>query len=137
MIFLILFIREHHEFVHRIYFRDFFEIFILAQIWANLVPKLWGSPERPKVIRLIWNFVHLFLGWIPGGVFFIFLKFSIPGVLNPKNQKTLGQDCEPNICHLRLKFDTLKVQINTWGCVFHFFKFLISWNFMAKKRPKA
>ena len=43
------------------------------------VPKLWGALETSKIIGFGWNLAHLFLGWISGGVFFIFQKFWFLG----------------------------------------------------------
>ena len=68
--------------------RLFFLNFSWARIWQCLyvcmyvcmsVRKLWGSLETSKMVQFGWNFAHLFLGWISGGVFFIFQKFWFLG----------------------------------------------------------
>ena len=38
--------------------------------------KLWGRLETSKIVEFGWNFAHLIPGWIPGGDFFHFSKFS-------------------------------------------------------------
>ena len=43
------------------------------------VPKLWSALDTSKIVGFGWNLAHLFLGWISGGVFFIFQKFGFLG----------------------------------------------------------
>ena len=41
---------------------------------------LWGSLETTKMVGFGWSFAHLFLGWISGDIFFIFLNFDFWGL---------------------------------------------------------
>ena len=53
--------------------------------------KLWSSLEFQKKVRFNWHFAHLFLGWIPGCVFFIFQKILINWVLGTTFGSKQGQ----------------------------------------------
>ena len=83
--------------------------------------KLWGNLQCPNIVGSAWNLVHLLVGWIPGGVFFIFSKFSFLGPRDPFWPKSLGQPTVPKYCRIIIKLGTFAVWVNPWGCFFSFF----------------
>ena len=57
-----------------------FSKFSFLRAWSQFLPKtrlkLWGRLETSKIVSFGGNLTQLILGWISGGCFFIFSKFS-------------------------------------------------------------
>ena len=81
--------------IHCFIFQKFWFLGLRDDFLAKTRPKLWGRLKTSNMVWFGWSFTHLFLGWIPRGVSFIFQKFWFLGLGDKffcqSEAKTFGQ----------------------------------------------